>query len=125
MDFDYNKEELWKGNIDIPRIGQCALEGINEDGLYFYFICTTKLGWTTICTFGPTIPDSENNIVDTFTWTKYGIEYKEDRISKAIFSWLNSKNKIVEAKLIEIEDAISFIPDIKHYINYDGGDDCD
>ena len=107
--------------IEIENISNCAIEGVNDDSLYFYFICITVRGISTITTYGPLVPDLLE-LPSGYTCELYNINYNPKKLKQIIYSWLNSKKPgkakpISSAKIICIEEALSQFRDINEYFH--------
>lgn len=119
MIFEYNNQLLPQNSIDINDIGQCCLECVNEEGMFYYLIIKTTMGITTIATCGPVVPDV-NRLPSGFTTTLKRIDYKEDKIAKELKYFLNDKKNIIEANVLSFDEAISNFRDVGNYL-IDGG----
>ena len=54
---EFNNEYLPQSLIEIPDIGNFALEAYNEkQGYFFYLMIKTMLGTATIVSYGPVVP---------------------------------------------------------------------
>lgn len=116
MQFEFNNQLVPQNLIDVDEIGSFGLEAISEDGFYYYLVIQTYQGMSIIGTCGPLIPDTDI-LVSSFSTSIAKIPYKEDKISKFINGFLNDKYKnIVEAKIIDVEDAIDQFKDTKDYL---------
>lgn len=57
MFVEYNNVLTPQNLLDIPDIGNIAIEASNDDGLYFYLVSICVRGQCYIATCGPCIPD--------------------------------------------------------------------
>lgn len=83
MQFDFDKEVIYNGSIDIQDIGNFAIKATTDTCVDYYFITRTSLGLTEIFTFGPTIPDMDTPS-DGFYCSYFTVEYEEKPINKII-----------------------------------------
>ena len=116
MEIEYNKDIVALNFIDIQDIGNCCLECISADEMYFYIINKTSLGVCTMFTCGPIIPDV-SLIPSGFAIIINKIEYNTKLILKELSLYINNKNKkIVEVNEISVEQAVKEFRDIGKYI---------
>lgn len=116
MEFEFNNQFTPQSLIDIDNIGAFALEAVNEDGIYYYYIVQTIIGQSIIASCGPIIPDIDI-LPSGFCVTIYKMPYNEIRLTKAINLFLNDKyKKITDARIIDIEEAIDQFRDVKSYL---------
>lgn len=119
MTFEFNQQLMPQNLIDIENIGDFALEGINDEGNFYYLIVRTSLGITTLASCGPVVPDV-NLLPSGYCTYISRMQYKEDKVAKQINIWLNDKSKaLTKASLVEIEDALDQFRDLGEYMrNY-------
>ena len=119
MTFEFNQQLMPQNLIDIENIGDFALEGINDEGTFWYLIVKTSLGVSTLASCGPVVPDI-NLLPSGYCTYLCRMEYKEDKLAKQINMWLNDKSKkLTQANIIEIEDALDQFRDLGEYMrNY-------
>ena len=119
MTFEFNQQLMPQNLIDIENIGDFALEGINDEGNFYYLIVRTSLGITTLASCGPVVPDV-NLLPSGYCTYISRMQYKEDKVAKQINIWLNDKSKaLTKASLVEIEDALDQFRDVGEYMrNY-------
>ena len=117
--FEFNQQLMPQNVIDIEEIGQFALEASNDQGYFYYLIVRTSLGVVTMASCGPVVPDV-GLLPSGYCCYLNRMEYKENKVEKAINTWLNDRAKaLTEAKVIEIEDALDQFRDLGEYIrNY-------
>ncbi len=118
VQFEYNRVLMPQNIIDLPDIGQFALECFNDNfSTNFYIVAKTNNGFTTFYTWGPVIPDL-NMPMDNYFFNIKIMEYKEKKLIKFIDSFLNSCG-ITEAKLITLDDALGAAKDEKEFLLYE------
>lgn len=110
MDFNvkYNPQSVLVDSLYITDIGNCALEAVDDKGLYYYLVIITKAGSTHILTWGPIVPDII--LVPKGYSESYGNEsYKEDKLQKYIAKWvLGGKGyTFTEINQIKPEEALT------------------
>lgn len=115
MIFEYNAELVLQSALDVDDIGNTAIEGINDDGYYYYLIIVTVLGETSVYTFGPVIPDLVE-LIEGYTFNFFSLDYKETKIEKIITRWLNDNKKLTSAKIIDKQSAINSLPNLEDII---------
>lgn len=117
--FEFNQQLLPQSLVDIQELGQFALEGINEEGYFYYLVVRTSLGTVTLADCGPVVPDI-TLLPSGYQTSLERMPYKEDKVSRAINMWLNDRSKkLTEAKVIDIEEAIAQFRDLGEYLtNY-------
>lgn len=120
---EFANEFVPQNLIDIPELGNFALEGINEkDGLYYYLLVKTSMGTSSIFSFGPIVPDVEL-LPENYSFTYQRIPFKDTKMKMIITKWLNDfKRKITTANVISEAEFIDNIKDIKLYINTYGNE---
>lgn len=120
MIFEFNNQFVPQSLIDVEDIGQCCVECVNKEGDYYYIIIKTSLGTTTIVTFGPVNVDFDT-LPNGYTTSLKRMDYKEDKIVKELKLFLNdSKKKIVEAKEVDLEEALINCKDLATYLREGG-----
>lgn len=123
MQFDFANELKATNFIDIDNIGNFALEAINEeDGFYYYLLVKTALGAATIIHYGPIVPDV-TRLPDNYSINFERLKFNDKKMALWINKWLNDKVKhITAAYIIEEAQFKGNYKDVKEYIeNY--GDD--
>ena len=119
MKFEFNYQPCPQGLITIDDIGQCAIEGMNEDKEYFHLIIRSSKGMATVVKFGPVVPGVDF-LPSGYSTTLTRIPSETAKLRKTIDSWL-LKNLLVEAKPIPLEEALDYYRDIGEYMyRYDG-----
>lgn len=120
MQFDFANELKATNFIDIDNIGNFALEAINEDdGFYYYLLVKTSLGTATVTHYGPIVPDI-NRLPDNYSVNFERLKFNDKKMMMWINKWLNDKNRhITAAYIIEENQFKENYKDIKEYIeNY-------
>lgn len=117
--FEFNNQLMPQSLIDIDNIGDFAIEANNDEGAFWYLVIRTSLGTTTIASCGPVVPDIEL-LPDGYCCYLTRMDYKEEKLIKWINMWLNDRGKkLVQAKVINIDDAINQFRDLGEYLtNY-------
>jgi len=116
MTINYNGEATFLGQLDVDNIGEFAIEASNDEGMFWYYICRTLFGTTTIATSGPRVPDIEI-LPKTFNQARYTMQFNEAKIIKDVTKFLNDfKKQITKAEVISIPDAISQFVNLKDYL---------
>lgn len=116
MEFEFNQQLMPQNILDIDEIGEFAIEASNDEGYFYYLVVKTFIGISTFASCGPVIPDTDL-LGDGFACSLTKCPYKEDKIAKAIKFWLNDKSKkLTDAKLIDIDEALSQFKDVAHYM---------
>ena len=118
--FDFYNQITAQRVIDIPDMGNFALEAINEDDrLCYYLLVRTSLGTATILSFGPIDPEV-TLIPSGYTCTLTRISFDTQKLSRHISRWLNEyKKNISKARLIEPEELLDNCRDMRYYFaNY-------
>lgn len=105
--------------LEIKDLSRCAIEGVNDDGLYFYYVIIAVRGIATIATCGPVIPEL-TELPPGYTCELTMMKYNQKKIFSNIFKWLNGKKpgkskSISSAKIICIEDALAEFRNISDY----------
>ena len=120
MQFDFANELKATNFIDIDNIGNFALEAVNEDdGFYYYLLVKTSLGTATIAYYGPIIPDLDK-LPDHYSVNFERLLFNDKKMFMWINKWLNDKVKHITAAYIIDEDQFKAnYKDVKEYIeNY-------
>lgn len=123
MEFPYYSESSFLDAIEINNIGDCAIEANNDDGMFWYLIIRTSLGWTQIIQYGPICPDIKL-FPDKVNCSFERFEYNNKKVGKIIRDFLNSfkkpYSKITQAKLIDTDTALNSCRSIIDYAkNFD------
>lgn len=119
MTFEFNQQLMPQNLIDIDNIGEFALEGSNDQGVFWYLVVRTLLGVTTIAECGPVVPDVI--LLPTgYSSSITRMEYKEKKLNTLITKWLNDfSKKLTDAHLIDVDSALDQFRDVGDYMrNY-------
>lgn len=120
MNVDFYSEFNPLKTLEIKDIGKCAIEGVNPDGFYFYLVIITVRGVAHMFTCGPLIPDLDD-LPPGYTVNYSTINFNIQKLKKTVSAWLNGRKPgkskpINEAKLVDIDYAISQFKNIKSYV---------
>lgn len=116
MIINYNGDVAFLGELDIDNIGEFAIEANNDEGMFWYYVCRTLFGTTTIATSGPRIPDIEL-LPKSFYQQRYTMQFNEAKIIKDVSRYLNDyTKKITTAKVIPIDEAVSQFVNLRDYL---------
>lgn len=120
---EFNGEFLAQSLVDIPDVGDFALEAYNEkEGYFFYLMIKTSLGISSVVSYGPVVPQVAL-LPKNYSVNYFRVEYKEKKIISAISKWINDRDKgITEAKLIDEKTFFEEFRDIKSYLECYGED---
>lgn len=104
FEYFYTKQAV--GNLEIDDIGNCYIEAYNDEGLAWYLLVETNLGWTKVFEYGPATPDFQElpkEVICKFQ----RFEFNKKTIQKTITAFLNDyKRNITQA--MEVERSIIF-----------------
>lgn len=120
MNVDFYSEFNPLKTLEIKDIGKCAIESVNPDGFYFYLVIITVRGVAHMFTCGPLIPDLDDlppGYTVNYSTTNFNIQ----KLKKTVSAWLNGRKPgkskpINEAKLVDIDYAISQFKSVKSYV---------
>lgn len=116
MIVNYSGEVNFLGELDIDNIGEFALECNNDEQYFWYYVVRTSLGMTSIAYTGPIAPDVEL-LPNNFKQGRFIIPFNEGKILRDVSAFLNDKDKkITQARVIEIDDAISEFINLRDYL---------
>ena len=104
--FEYFFTRQAVGELDVEDIGNCCIEATNDQGMLYYLVTDTKLGWTRIFEYGPAIPDFDElpkSVYCAFS----RIEYDERKLTKKISEFLNSPTREI-TQAFEVDRDICF-----------------
>lgn len=114
--FEYFYQRMAVGNLDIEDLGNCAIEANNDDGLFYYLLIETNLGFTKVFEYGPIQPDF-HELPKSVKCTFDRIEYTEAKLSKIIQNFLNGGFKgITQAQIIDKDTLLDNCTDIIEYM---------
>ena len=135
-EYGYNGTAQYADYLELEDNLNCALEAYDEDGLAYYLVIYTKLGYTTILEWGPLSCDDE--MIPEIHDIKYKkIEVDDKKVDDTINKFLqrrprldshkrnpfdsSKKCKIVEVKEITIDYALDNGVDIFKYLKLEIG----
>ena len=102
--------------VEIDNPGNMALEACDDLGVYWFLVIRTLLGESEILSFGPLDIDSDTPL-PPYTCSYEKFQYNQRKLNTAINRWLNDKDKaLTSARVIEMEEAFTHIPDIYKFI---------
>lgn len=106
--FKYNTQTMQVDSIIVEDIGNCALEAIDQNGCFHYFISITNEGTTEIITFGPIVPDI-SILPKSYSTSFERIGYTDAKLQKAIQKWaLGGKGTNFESiEQVSLEEAVA------------------
>lgn len=91
--FKFNNQLTPQNTIDIENVGNCCIQGIDEDSMFYYYLkIVTQMGNTEIFSYGPIIPDIDE-LPDIYSFTYQKMKYNDKRMIVFINKWLNDKFK--------------------------------
>ena len=115
MTFEYFYTKQCMGELDVEDIGNCTIQALNDDGLIWYMVIQTTLGWTKIFEYGPCAPDF-NELPKGVNCNFSRIDFDEKKLYKRIDEFLNNSfRKITQAFIVEEDIAWQ---DCKSIIEY-------
>lgn len=119
MFVEYNNVFNPQNLLEIKDIGHCAIEGYNDEGLYFYMVIITVRGMSTVATCGPLIPDVQE-LPNGYQCDLNIMKYDVKKLNSVVSKWLNSRKPgksapITSAKIICIEEALAQFRDVGEY----------
>lgn len=92
MIFEYSVQKTFNESIDVVDIGNTALRCIGRKLENYFIILKTKMGKTSILTFGPVYPEIDL-LFDGFSVSYKKIDYRENLINKEITKFINDFKK--------------------------------
>lgn len=109
MTFEYLQRVIVDGEVEVPDIGNCTLQGRNDIGEEFYLIIKSELGWVECAEYGPITPDLMQ-LPLTYTINYSRFEYNQGKIERIIDKFLNNpKRMISQAQIVELQDIIKYL----------------
>lgn len=120
--FEYFFTKQAVGELELEDIGNCYIQACNDEGLLYYLLIETNLGWTKIMEYGPAAPDF-NELPKSVFCSFSRIEYDERKIIKKINEFLNdTKRNITQAQEVErdllFEDCKSILEYCENYDSF-------
>ena len=113
--FEYFFTRTATGELDIEDLGNCYIEAFNDEGLAFYLLIETNMGWTKTCEYGPISVDFKelpNNVSCVFN----RFEYDEKKLNTTVKEFLNApRRNITQAMEIERE---AFFENCRSILDY-------
>lgn len=107
--FEYSAVITKSEDISIASIGNCAIEAISEDFMYYYLIVITINGNTETLYYGPIIPDS-SMLAKSVACEFHRMTYSDAKVRKLISGFLNPKGiNIIQAKELSFEEALEIL----------------
>ena len=101
--FEYFYSKSAFGELQIDDIGDCCIQANNDEGLFYYLLIETNLGWTKILEYGPCAPDFDE-LPKAVGCNFSRIEFDERKIMKRIDEFLNNRfRNITQAQLVDRE----------------------
>lgn len=116
MKFEYFYTTKAEGQLEIESLGNFALQTFNDLGESWVLAVRTDYGRTQVLQYGPFIP--EINMPCTPTTSTYRrFEFNESKICDIINKQLNdSYHNITQANLIEYDEALKYIKNMKELL---------
>lgn len=117
MILEYNPSQSYCNELEINDIGHFAIRGTVEETMFdFYIITKTVLGYTTIMTYGPIVPDLVL-LPDNVSCNITRLEFKESKIMRILQSYINDyKKKITKVEIISHDEAYNNCRNIVDYM---------
>ena len=119
MDFEYNNQYVPQDLLTVDEVGRCALEGSNDDGLYYVLIVRSSMGVATFIECGPYAPDVAV-LPSGFSMSINRMKFDAKKVGGYINKWLNDKKKLTHVDVVPEEEAIEQFRDMKEYIRLYG-----
>lgn len=113
--FEYFYTKSAFGQLDIEDVGDCCIQACNDEGLFYYLLIESTLGWTKILEYGPAAPDFDE-LPKAVNCNFSRIEFDEKKIFKRIDEFLNNRfRNITQAQLV---DRSILFEDCKSILDY-------
>ena len=114
--FQYSYVQTATAVLEIENLGQCAIEGSNSFGEYYYLVIRTSLGKCYIFNYGPIMLDLD--MLPPFVGCSIErIDYNEKQLTKRIVRWLEDpKKKISNAREVSDQEAFDSCRDLIAYM---------
>ena len=113
--FEYFYTQTAVGELQIEDIGDCCIQANNDQGLFYYLLIETNIGWTKILEYGPCAPDFDE-LPKAVSCNFSRIEFDERKIMKRIDEFLNNRfRNITQAQLVEREVLFADCKDLLEY----------
>lgn len=91
MQFDYDRETLANGVIEIDEIGECALLCRNDEMEEYYLIVHSVMGTAYIFQYGPIVQDFDS--IKNTSCSISSMDYSEPKLKKMIDKFINDYTK--------------------------------
>ena len=99
--FEYFYTKTATGQLDIEDIGNCCIQANDDQGLFYYLLIESTLGWTKILEYGPAAPDFDE-LPKSVTCHFSRIEFDERKIFKRVDEFLNNRfRNITQAQIVD------------------------
>ena len=119
MEFEYFKQTVVNGNLDVDDIGNCAILATNDEGAQYVLVIDTSLGITRVFNYGPIIPDLDmlpKSVMCSFK----RIQFSHTKIVKIIDEFLNNSfAHITTAIVVDKAEALETCRSIIDYMKQD------
>jgi hypothetical protein len=117
MQFEYLYTTQAMGTIDIENIGEVCISGVNAFIAQEYIlIIKTEEGKSKIIQYGPRFIDLEIAPVNV-SYTYNEIDYNQRKLITIIDKFINNpKFGISQVQLIELEEAVDRIKDLREFL---------
>lgn len=117
MTFEYLKTVQAMDSIDIVDIGNTCINAINDEAEEWYLLITTKNGWTNVTTFGPLKVDSDDPMMNSFSYSYFERDFDEKKLYKTINDFINNpRHNITQVFEVDKEEANNKIDIIKRHL---------
>lgn len=114
MRLEFNNQKAFLAAIDIEDLGSFAIEATNSDNLNWYYINMSEYGKTTTISFGPIVPDLGDIVAGySYSLNVSSGDFSLQKHKGALSKWLNDSKKLESAKVIDIDEALDQLPDVK------------
>lgn len=113
--FEYFYSKSAFGELQVDDIGDCCIQANNDEGLFYYLLIETNLGWTKILEYGPATPDFDE-LPKSVSCNFSRIEFDEKKIFKRVDEFLNNRfRNITQAQVV---DRDVLFADCKSLLDY-------
>ena len=137
-EYGYNGTAQYADYLELEDNLNFALQAFDEDGLYYFLVAYTKLGYTTILEWGPMSFD-DDIIPEIYNVNYKKIEVDEKELDKTITKFLGRKKrleshksnpfdptktcKVVDVKQLTLKEAMHEGIDIFKYLELEIGEE--
>ncbi len=115
MQFEYLYQIQATGTLDIEDIGNVCLSLTNDLYREYIIIIKTEYGWSKVIQYGPIQIDIDKPC-PSVKYTYQEMEFNENKLSKIIEKALNGYTLCTQATIIEIDEALEKIKDLREYL---------